>query len=900
MGNTYQQRRRPARAQRPEAPTTKQESARPAAAQLGALSSGHRVDLPDRMREKMENAFGTDFSAVKLYESESVGEAGAKAVTQGTNIIFAPGMLNFSSYGGQSLLGHELSHVVSQSRGEARGSGLLENAALEARADREGAMAAAGQAVAMPSAALSSVTAAPAAGPMQAKKKQQPEDAEGVELADLSDENGELPETEPAPAKIASVKSNGAFETMLQGLAGSKESVAKVTDPLSDLDALRGTIGEKLGSVREKEQMAGKFLNSDKLKGGALSSMAEAKAGKAVDKLKSKGVDKLAKKAGAASTLVSNAAAVPLSVMKLGGAYEKMDKAEEYGTKQDAVNAKFDAANAGLGAAKKGTTFAGSVAKQLGSKQGAAITKTMGTGIGLAGQGMNLLKDVSNVRESSKRKESMEDSARAMQKAAAGGQLSEDDQEKLAIFRQGHGQAGLDQKQAVLNTASDTLGFGSSLANTFGGAPVGAALDTMKKVVDTVGGEVMSYETDKFQGDTVEDKLHMKEKTQDFRNEDRLRAFNVSDEDYSAALLRKEGYESSSVEEAFEGITGDRADKLMDAAEKGEDWAREYAGNAGIDADKIGKSDDHRKAARASFLKSLGGSGDKEFHSSNVLKYNAFQGAADEKKAADEAKANDKRTFKEKAHDFKESAKEKVKDAAASSWESVKTGAGKAATAVKRTASGAKDLAKRGWEGTKNLAKRGWAGAKSLAKSGWEGAKELATSKEARQNAWQSMKTGAANAVSRVGQGAKNLAKSGWEGAKKAASSVKDFATNADTRKAAWDSVKTGAGKAAGTVKRGAKYAFDVGKHAVTSRVGKLKNWYQEGVDQMNVHGDTYKQMGLLDRAKWTAKNLPARLLHGTQKNQEATVKRFNKALTADEAVAHMKDFQEKKKKQEA
>ncbi len=139
---------------------------------------GHRVDLPDAMREKMENAFGADLSAVKLYESQTVADAGANAVAQGSSIAFAPGMLDFSSFGGQALLGHEISHVVSQARGEVTGGGFLNDAALEARADREGAMAAAGQQVAVPTAALSTVSAAPAAGPMQAdkpwNKKQKP------------------------------------------------------------------------------------------------------------------------------------------------------------------------------------------------------------------------------------------------------------------------------------------------------------------------------------------------------------------------------------------------------------------------------------------------------------------------------------------------------------------------------------------------------------------------------------------------------------------------------------------------------------------------------------------------------------------------------------------------------
>ena len=143
------------------------------AAQPTQEQMGRRVDLPDAMRAKMEDAFGADLSAVKLYESETVADAGANAITQGANIAFAPGMLDFSSYGGQALLGHEISHVVSQARGEATGGGFLNDHALEARADREGAMAAAGQQVAMPAAAMSAVSAAPAAGPMQAKKKKE-------------------------------------------------------------------------------------------------------------------------------------------------------------------------------------------------------------------------------------------------------------------------------------------------------------------------------------------------------------------------------------------------------------------------------------------------------------------------------------------------------------------------------------------------------------------------------------------------------------------------------------------------------------------------------------------------------------------------------------------------------
>ena len=110
-------------------------------------------------------------------------DAGAEAVAQGSKIAFAPGKLDFSSIHGQALLGHEISHVASQAKGEVKGSGLVNDSALEARADREGLQAARGESVTSPyggtSAALSNASCASAAGPMQAKsgKKKREEEA---------------------------------------------------------------------------------------------------------------------------------------------------------------------------------------------------------------------------------------------------------------------------------------------------------------------------------------------------------------------------------------------------------------------------------------------------------------------------------------------------------------------------------------------------------------------------------------------------------------------------------------------------------------------------------------------------------------------------------------------------
>ena len=178
MSYTYDQRKRPrgpqdrtpdpSAAPGPGMDALMNGTARPTAAQ-----KGQPFDLDAAMKAKMENAFG-DLSAVKFYTSQAVGEAGAEAIAQGNEVAFAPGMADFSTKAGQERLGHELSHVMSQRSGQVRGSGFLANASLEARADREGAMAAAGQQVnAGPvTHTLSDSSPSPmAAGVMQAKRR---------------------------------------------------------------------------------------------------------------------------------------------------------------------------------------------------------------------------------------------------------------------------------------------------------------------------------------------------------------------------------------------------------------------------------------------------------------------------------------------------------------------------------------------------------------------------------------------------------------------------------------------------------------------------------------------------------------------------------------------------------
>ncbi len=181
MSQIYQARRRTQEV--PAAKTPQTAAPGPSIGELAAGARptreqmGHRVDLPEAVREKMENAFGADFSGVRLYESQTVEDAGAEAMTQGQNIAFAPGKLDLTGTAGQALLGHELSHVVSQARGESAGHGLLADAGLETQADRQGMMAARGESVYRgPVSPIGTSSAMSAAGPMQAKKHEEKAD----------------------------------------------------------------------------------------------------------------------------------------------------------------------------------------------------------------------------------------------------------------------------------------------------------------------------------------------------------------------------------------------------------------------------------------------------------------------------------------------------------------------------------------------------------------------------------------------------------------------------------------------------------------------------------------------------------------------------------------------------
>ncbi len=79
---------------------------------------GSGQPLGDSVREPMEQAFGADFSGVKVHtdaQSDQLNQSiQAKAFTTGQDIFFRQGAYEPGSRGGQELIAHELTHVVQQ------------------------------------------------------------------------------------------------------------------------------------------------------------------------------------------------------------------------------------------------------------------------------------------------------------------------------------------------------------------------------------------------------------------------------------------------------------------------------------------------------------------------------------------------------------------------------------------------------------------------------------------------------------------------------------------------------------------------------------------------------------------------------------------------------------------
>ena len=119
---------------------------------INLTPSGSGQPMPEPVQQKMEAAFGTGFSGVRIHDGPQAKAINAVAYTQGSDIHFQPGKYQPETQSGQELLGHELTHVVQQKAGrvavpQGKGAPINADSRLELEADILGAKAARGESV---------------------------------------------------------------------------------------------------------------------------------------------------------------------------------------------------------------------------------------------------------------------------------------------------------------------------------------------------------------------------------------------------------------------------------------------------------------------------------------------------------------------------------------------------------------------------------------------------------------------------------------------------------------------------------------------------------------------------------------------------------------------------------
>lgn len=96
---------------------------------------GNPIELPAALRARLSARFGPGAERVKVYENPGLNRIGEEGFASGDQVHLAQGALDRGSRESLSLLEHEFSHIAQQSRGMARGDGLLLDSGLEAAAD---------------------------------------------------------------------------------------------------------------------------------------------------------------------------------------------------------------------------------------------------------------------------------------------------------------------------------------------------------------------------------------------------------------------------------------------------------------------------------------------------------------------------------------------------------------------------------------------------------------------------------------------------------------------------------------------------------------------------------------------------------------------------------------------
>jgi len=114
---------------------------------INLAGGGRSLTLPGTLHSRVQTQFGLNLGSINLKESSQVADMGAKAMTQGNIISFAPGAFDPYTVSGQAMIGHELHHITEQAKGltsNIKGSNIHYDPSSESASDAAGSIFASG------------------------------------------------------------------------------------------------------------------------------------------------------------------------------------------------------------------------------------------------------------------------------------------------------------------------------------------------------------------------------------------------------------------------------------------------------------------------------------------------------------------------------------------------------------------------------------------------------------------------------------------------------------------------------------------------------------------------------------------------------------------------------------
>jgi hypothetical protein len=487
--------------------------------------------LSDTALGSFGERFNADFSGLRLYKDEGLSDLGQAAYARGNEIHFDSN-IPVGSGAGPSLMSHELGHIVQQGSGLAQGGGILRDPALESMADTG--------------------FAAPSNFVMPAS-------------------------SQGAPVQGAPSQGKMLRGTVLEKAAYLTHTIRQSEDYVPVPEHLLAQPNTKL----KKESLADDDMRRTLVMTGTLSSIAMSVGNSITDMVTDeKDIGNAVKGGFSGGNAVANA-------YQVVGNWENAKKHEEQGAKAQAFFDKLDSYTAIAGTMEGAAEAIGYLASND------TILKQIVPGLSAVSGAITALKGLAEADFARVKRKNInwllqgirgpDDNRRQ--------DLTAEEEEDVQILKQLRARAKIQMMEGSFNIATGALDTIAGVLTVVGGAPAAAVLSIVSVVGKTVKTGLSMLTTKYLQKNVLERRLKLTSNTKKI-----LKLTDMEFSDYirfekriNRMLLMNAGFEHGSAQAAFDQITINRAQKMVKAANSGDEKYILYMKGIGLKPNKDGE-----------------------------------------------------------------------------------------------------------------------------------------------------------------------------------------------------------------------------------------------------------------------------------------------------------------------